>query len=140
MLGVNFSQILGLSRMVFAMARRGDLPSALAEIHPQSGAPGRAVLLVGGAAALVAATGTLRGVAMAASFTILVYYGIANLAALRMPREAKIYSDAVPIVGLLVCTLLLFALPVVTIVNGVALLLAGVFFRMLRLRRQSTQG
>jgi APA family basic amino acid/polyamine antiporter len=140
MLGVNFSQILGLSRMVFAMARRGDLPSALAEIRPQSGVPGRAVLLVGGAAALVAATGTLRGVAMAASFTILVYYGITNLAALRMPREAKIYSDAVPIVGLLVCTLLLFALPVVTIVNGVALLLAGVFFRMLRLRRQSTQG
>jgi APA family basic amino acid/polyamine antiporter len=77
---------------------------------------------------------------MAASFAILVYYGIANLAALRMPREAKIYSDAVPIVGLLVCTLLLFALPVVTIVNGVALLLAGIVFRVLRLRSSSTLG
>jgi hypothetical protein len=32
------------------------------------------------------AWGTLRGIAASASFAILVYYGVANLAALRMPR------------------------------------------------------
>jgi len=137
MFGVNFSQILGLSRMVFAMARRGDLPNVLAEIHPRSAVPGHAVLLVGGTAALVAATGTLRGVAMAASFAILVYYGIANLAALRMPAGAKLYSDAVPLFGLAVCALLLFALPIATTVNGIALLMAGIVFRLLRLRSSS---
>jgi APA family basic amino acid/polyamine antiporter len=137
MLGVNFSQILGLSRMVFAMARRGDLPSALAEIHPRTAIPGRAVLLVGGVAAIVAGTGTLRGVAMAASFAILVYYGIANLCAVRMPMESKIYSDAVPLVGLVICALLLFALTIATIVSGTALLLAGVVFRVVRLRTRS---
>ena len=88
MLGVAFSQLLGLSRMVFAMARRGDLPVFLAFVHPRHGVPGRAVLLVGVAAAAVAATGTLRVVAAAASCTILVYYGIANVAALRMPPRS----------------------------------------------------
>ncbi|MDQ3556787.1 MAG: amino acid permease, partial [Gemmatimonadota bacterium] len=95
MLGVILSQLLGLSRMGFAMARRGDLPPFLERIHPRYGVPGRAVLLIGAIAAVVAATGTLRGVASAASFAILIYYGIANLAALRMHRDAKLFHDAV---------------------------------------------
>jgi hypothetical protein len=45
------------------------------------------VLVIGAVAAVVAATGTLRGVASAAAFTILLYYAIANLAAMRMPRR-----------------------------------------------------
>jgi basic amino acid/polyamine antiporter, APA family len=89
MLGVILSQLLGLSRMGFAMARRGDLPQFLAAVHPRWAVPHRAVLVIGAIAAVVAATGTLRGVASAASFTILVYYGIANVAALRMPQTAK---------------------------------------------------
>jgi len=52
------------------------------------------VLLVGAAAAAAAAFGTLRAVAPAASFAILLYYAVANLAALRMPRAAKLYPDA----------------------------------------------
>lgn len=129
MMGVALSQILGLSRMVFAMSRRGDLPAFLAEVHPRRGVPGRAVLFVGGGAALVAGTGSLSGVAAAASFTILVYYGIANMAALKMPARAKLYPDAVAASGLLVCALLLLALPVKTIAAGVALLAAGCLYR-----------
>ena len=129
MLGVILSQVLGLSRMTFAMARRGDLPRFLQHVHPTSGVPDRAVLLVGGIAALVAATGTLRGVAAAASFTILVYYWIANLAALRMPGEAKLYPDAVPWVGLVSCTLLALSLAPNTIVTGVMILVTGFVVR-----------
>src|SRR5690606_27958575 len=66
MLGVILSQLLGLSRMVFAMARRGDLPRILAAVHPRHGVPGRAVLAVGAAAAVVAGPGTLAGVAATA--------------------------------------------------------------------------
>lgn len=129
MLGVLLSQLLGLSRMVFAMARRGDLPRALAAVDEARGVPGRAVLLVGGAAALVAATGALREIAAAASFAILVYYGIANLAALRMPREAKLYPDAVPVVGLAACALLTLSLPVRTVAVGLGVLAAGMLLR-----------
>jgi basic amino acid/polyamine antiporter, APA family len=125
MLGVILSQLLGISRTVFAMARGGDLPRPLAHLHPRYHVPGRAVLLVGAIAAVVAATGSLRAVASSAAFTILVYYGIANLAALRMPRRAKRYNDAVPLVGLASCTLLAMSLTPPVIFTGSAILIAG---------------
>ncbi|HEX2188179.1 MAG TPA: amino acid permease [Longimicrobiaceae bacterium] len=135
MLGVILSQLLGLSRMGFAMARRGDLPAWLEHVHPRHGVPGRAVLLVGAIAAVIAATGTLRGVAAAASFTILVYYGIANVAALRMPREAKRYPDAVPVVGVASCAVLAASLAPATVLTGTGVLAAGFVLRWLLRRR-----
>jgi APA family basic amino acid/polyamine antiporter len=129
MLGVILSQLLGLSRVAFAMARRGDLPAALGRVHARHQVPHVAVIAIGAAAALVAATGTLRGVASAASFTILVYYGIANLAALRMSRDTKLYPDAVPIVGLVGCAVLALALPRGVIAAGVTTLAAGFVVR-----------
>jgi basic amino acid/polyamine antiporter, APA family len=131
MLGVILSQLLGLSRMTFAMARRGDLPRFLERVHPRRGVPDRAVLAIGAIAAVVAGTGTLRGVASAAAFTILVYYAIANVAALRMPREAKLYPDAVPAFGLLSCTILALSLATPVIVTGSTVLAAGCGLRAL---------
>lgn len=130
MLGVILSQLLGLSRMAFAMARRGDLPRVLHHVHPGYGVPDRAVLLIGAIAAVVAATGTLAGVAAAAAFTILLYYAIANLAALRMPARAKLYSDAVPRVGLTACVVLALSLSPGTILTGTAVLLVGLLARL----------
>jgi len=129
MLGVILSQVLGLSRMAFAMARRGDLPAFLGHVHPRYEVPDRAVLLVGAVAAVVAATGTLAGVASAASFTILVYYGIANLAALRMPPAGKLYPDAVPAVGLAGCAVLAASLAPAVVVTGLVVLAAGLVVR-----------
>ena len=129
MLGVILSQLLGLSRMAFAMARRGDLPPYIAHVHPKHGVPGRGVLLIGGFSAVVAGTGTLAAVASAASFTILVYYGIANLAALRMPRSAKLFPDAVAVFGLLTCALLALSLGTTTILVGTGILAVGVLVR-----------
>jgi APA family basic amino acid/polyamine antiporter len=125
MLGVLLSQLLGLSRMVFAMARRGDLPPALAKVDARGGAPARAVVLVGAGAALAAAFGTLRAIAPAASFAILLYYALANLAALRMPREQKLYPDAIPAVGLAACALLAASIPWRTAAIGIGVLAAG---------------
>jgi basic amino acid/polyamine antiporter, APA family len=130
MLGVILSQLLGLSRMGFALARRRDLPAFLETVHPRYGVPGRAVLVIGAIAAVVAATGTLRGVASAASFTILVYYGIANVAALRMPAAAKLFSDVVPVVGVIACSVLAFSLALPVVVTGLGVLLAGVVLRL----------
>jgi APA family basic amino acid/polyamine antiporter len=129
MLGVLLSQLLGLSRMVFAMARGGDLPRWLAGVDAGSGAPRQAVLLVGAAAAAAAAFGTLRAIAPAASFAILLYYAIANLAALRMPRAAKLYPDAVPAAGLAACLLLAASLSWRTAAAGVAVLATGFALR-----------
>ena len=130
MLGVILSQLLGLSRMTFAMARRGDLPPSLSRVHPRFGVPHRAVILIGVAALVVTLTGTLRGVASAAAFTILVYYGIANWAALRMSRDSKLFPDLVPIVGCIACVLLALSLSLTTVVTGIVVLLGGVVARL----------
>jgi APA family basic amino acid/polyamine antiporter len=132
MLGVMLSQILGLSRVAYAMARRGDLPRALDRVHPTYRTPHRAILLVGAAAAVVAATGTLRGVATAAALTILVYYGIANVAALRMPTKHKLYPNWVPVLGVVACVVLALSLDARTIVVGCAVLAFGLLVRWLR--------
>lgn len=129
MLGVVLSQLLGLSRMVYAMARRGDLPASLAAVDARRGVPARAVLAVGAVAAIVAATGTLAGVASAAAFAILVYYGIANLAALRLPAGAKRYPRAVAWTGLAGCALLATALEARVIAIGAATLATGFALR-----------
>jgi APA family basic amino acid/polyamine antiporter len=134
MLGVILSQLLGLSRMAFAMARRGDLPEPLGRVHARYGVPHLAVLVIGVITALVAGTGTLRGVASAASFTILVYYGLANLAALRMPREAKLYPDLVPVVGLIACGVLAFSLSTAAVLTGLAVLAVGIATRLISVR------
>jgi basic amino acid/polyamine antiporter, APA family len=125
MLGVLLSQVLALSRMVLAMARRGDLPRTFSTVHPRFGTPARAVLFIGTVAALVAGFGTLRDIAAAAAFAILVYYGIANLAALRMPASAKLYPDAVPAAGLVGCVILALSLPIETAALGILVLAAG---------------
>jgi len=136
MLGVILSQLLGLSRMGFAMARRRDLPRFLEHVHPRYGVPGRAVLAIGAVAAVVAATGTLRGVASAASFAILIYYGIANLCALRMPRDAKLYPDAVAAVGLVSCAALAVSLAPSVILKGLVVLAVGMGLRWLMVARR----
>jgi len=136
MLGVALSQLLGLSRMAFAMARRGDLPAPFAAVHPEFAVPHRAVLAVGIVAIVVAATGTLAGVARTASFAILLYYAIANAAALRLPAAAKLFPDSVPRTGLITCVLLALSLPPRTIAEGIVLLLAGFLLRALLHRLQ----
>jgi APA family basic amino acid/polyamine antiporter len=94
------------------------------------------VVLIGGIAAVVAATGTLAGVASAASFLVLVYYGISNLAALRMPVGSKRFHDLVPTFGLAACAVLALSLAPGTILIGLAILAVGFLARPI-IRRAS---
>jgi APA family basic amino acid/polyamine antiporter len=130
MLGVILSQIIGMSRMAFAMARRHDLPTALASVHPRYGVPHRAVVVVGLGAAIIAGTGSLRAVAAAASFAILGYYAIANWAALRLPSAERLYHPFVPSAGLVGCVLLAASLRLSVILVGLAVLFAGIVARL----------
>jgi APA family basic amino acid/polyamine antiporter len=134
MLGVVLSQLLGLSRMVFAMSRRGDLPRLFAHVDPRYGVPRRAVLIVGTLSALVAATGTLQYAASSAAFSILVYYGITNMAAFRMAAPAKLYRDLIPLFGLAACCVLAGALGRSSGLTGLMILLAGFAVRRVMVR------
>lgn len=131
MLGVLLSQILGISRMLYAMARRHDLPAAMGHVHARHGVPDRAIILTGLVAVVVALFGTLEAIVAAASFTILFYYGVANLAAWRMRPADKLYPDWVPLLGLITCGVLALMLPWQAIVSGLGLLAAGALWRTL---------
>jgi basic amino acid/polyamine antiporter, APA family len=131
MLGVLLSQILGISRMIFAMARRGDLPVVLDHVHPRHTIPDRGIFVTAFFLLLVALFGTLEMIIAAASFTILLYYSIANLAALRMAQQDKLFPDWVPVLGFFSCLGLAFTLRPTIIASGVGLLLAGFAWRWL---------
>jgi APA family basic amino acid/polyamine antiporter len=129
MLGVLLSQLFAISRMLFAMARKGDLPRRLERVHPGHAVPDVAVLVAGTIIVAVALVGTLQWVVSAATFTILIYYTITNLAALRMPAREKHYPDWIPVLGLTSCLCLAASLRPAAIASGLALLAVGFALR-----------
>jgi APA family basic amino acid/polyamine antiporter len=103
MLGVMLNLILGLSRVLLAMGRRGDMPAAVARLNASRTAPSVAVLVVGGLIAGVTLLGSVRTTWSFSAFSVLVYYAITNLAALRLSAEERLYHPAVPWCGLCGC-------------------------------------
>lgn len=131
MLGVLLSQIVGISRMMFAMARRNDLPRTLEHVGSAYGVPDYGILLSGFVIVLLSIFGTLKGVVAAAAFTILLYYSITNIAALRLDSANKLYPKWVAWLGLISCLLLGFSLRLTTILTGLGLLIIGFVLRWL---------
>jgi basic amino acid/polyamine antiporter, APA family len=129
MLGVLLSQLLGISRMMFAMARRGDLPAWLENVHKKNAVPTNGILVTSFFLIMVAVFGTLEFIVAAAAFTILLYYAIANLAALRMEEKDRLFPIWVPWMGLFSCLALAVTLEIRVIAIGLGLLLLGFIWR-----------
>jgi len=125
MLGVLLSQILGTSRMFFAMGRRGDLPQSLSKVTKENRVPIYGILLSGLVILITIWTGELTFITQTASFTILVYYSIANLSALKLNPEDRFLPHWIAWAGLILCVLLAFSLPLHSILLGVLLLAIG---------------
>ncbi|MCX4456075.1 amino acid permease [Streptomyces sp. NBC_01340] len=122
-LGSLLALILGVSRTTLAMARDGRLPGALAAVHPRFQVPHRAELAVGAVVAALAATVDVRGAIGFSSFGVLAYYAVANASAWTLsPAPA---ARVVPVVGIVGCVTLAFALPAVSVVVGAAVLGVG---------------
>ena len=108
MLGVLLNLILGLSRVLLAMARRGDVPRGLATIDDVRSSPAAAVIAVGVVIGLLVLIGDVKTTWSFSAFTVLVYYALTNLAALRIPAEARILPRWIPVAGLIGCLGLAF--------------------------------
>jgi APA family basic amino acid/polyamine antiporter len=129
MLGVLLSQILGISRMMLAMSRRGDLPGFLGRIDERRGIPLHAILITGAIALLLALFGTLESIVAAAAFTILIYYFLTNIAALRLTEEHRLYPSWIAWAGLVGCLIMAFSLKPHIMFAGLLLLATGFVFR-----------
>ena len=129
MLGVLLSQIVGISRMMFAMARRNDLPGVLEHTSRKFAVPDVGIIASGIVIVLLCFFGTLESVLAAAAFTILLYYLIANIAALKLAPAEKIYPKWVAWVGIVSCSALALSLQTRVIVYGFLLLAVGLVLR-----------
>jgi APA family basic amino acid/polyamine antiporter len=101
MLGVILNLLLGISRVLLAAARRKDLPAALA--HVDGGSPRRAVILTGVVIAALALIGSVKATWTLSAFTVLLYYAVMNVCALRQPAAERRFPRAVPAAGLAMC-------------------------------------
>lgn len=123
--------MLGLSRMAFAMGRGGDLPSALAKIGAGSSSPIVSVVLVGIVVGGLVALRDIVGLVSISAFTVLIYYGLTNLSALRLTKEQRLVYPAIPAAGLVFCLALALSVPMEHLKIGALILGAGILWRLL---------
>lgn len=134
MAGVLLNLVLGLSRVLLAMARRGDAPGFLGRIDARRASPVASVWACGLAVAAVALTGDVGLTWSFSAFTVLLYYALTNLAALRLPPASRLFPRWIPAAGLIGCLGLAFWVERQVWLAGLALLGLGVTGHLLRRR------
>ncbi len=132
---VLLTSIWGLSRLVFAMAGRGDVPSAFGRLD-RRGLPRNAILLVGLVTVPLTAVSSFGLALTASSLGQLTYYGLMNVAALRLSGAQRLYPWAISLVGLLGCVGLALSLPPTSILGLLAVVGVGLVYYYLRRRSQ----
>jgi APA family basic amino acid/polyamine antiporter len=125
MVGVLLNLLLGLSRVLLAMARRGDMPRTFGRIDEASSSPVRAVVAVGVVIALLALTGSVTTTWTFSAFTVLVYYALTNAAALRLAPEHRLFPRWVSWLGFASCLGLAFWVEPVYWAAGLGLIVLG---------------
>ncbi|MGW9198092.1 APC family permease [Micromonospora chersina] len=132
--GVLLSLLAGVGRTTLAMARRRDLPAALAAVHPRHRVPHRAELAVAAVVIVVVSLVDVRGAIGFSSCTVLVYYAIANASALTLGRDParKLPVQLLAALGLVGCLLLAVNLPVASVLTGFGVLALGALWYALR--------
>lgn len=133
MLGVLLNLILGLSRVSLAMARHHDLPSFFEEVAP-GGEPVRASLLVTGAIMAFCLFEKLEKSWELSALTVLLYYSITNISALKLKAKERFMADHYSLLGLIGCLGLAFFVDSESLIKGLVVLVIGSIFYLIRKR------
>jgi len=126
------SDLLGVSRVAFAMSRNSDIPHSFSILGADQN-PWRSVVLVGVVAILVAGFAPFTTAVAISSFGTLLYYTVANLSSLRLKKEQRTFPRILSVAGLIGCLGLAFSLAPIEIAIGAAILLVGISYRVIRL-------
>ena len=139
MLGVLLNLLLGLSRVLLAMGRRGDAPKVFGRVNAAGTTPTPAVLAVALLIGGLACVGDVRLTWTFSAFTVLVYYALTNAAALRLAPERRRYPRGVSWAGLVGCIALACFVPRGVWAAGLAMLGVGLVghWAARRLRRHA---
>jgi len=115
---VLLTNLIGLSRVAFVMARNNQLPKSIAKVSSRLGTPYISILVSGALLTILSFALNLEQAAAITSFSILCVHLTVNLSAIRlrkkMPTPTKFRMPlypAIPLLGLLSCIMLMFSLP-----------------------------
>jgi basic amino acid/polyamine antiporter, APA family len=125
MASVLLTSILGVSRMIFAMAREGDLPPFLGRLHAKYRTPQFAILIAGAGCALSSSLFDVTAVVAISTFATLFNYSLANASAVRLGAGRKARSRVFPGIGLLLCLFLMLFISKSLLAAGLICLLVG---------------
>lgn len=131
MLGVLLNLILGLSRVALAMGRRRDFPEVIGRVNIEGTTPIAAVILVAVIIGLLTCLGSVKATWSFAAFTVLIYYGITNLAALNLPIEHRLYPRFFAWAGLGGCLFLAWWVEPIYWIVGSGLIVVGLVWHSL---------
>jgi APA family basic amino acid/polyamine antiporter len=135
---VLLTAILGVSRVAFAMARNRDLPGFLERIDEKRKTPYGAVWFSGLLmTAAVVLTPNLAQVVALSSFASLLYYSLANVAAMNLSTKTGKFSPLIPFIGLVSCLSLLVFLSLESWLIGIVTLALGAAYYYMRKNNMS---
>ena len=129
-LGALLALVAGVGRTSLAMAREGDLPSALARVEANRQVPHVAEIVVCAAVIILVVLSDLRNAIGFSSFGVLTYYAIANAAATTQSAEHRRWPRSLHVIGLVACLVLVVTLPVAAVVGGILVLAVGLVGRL----------
>jgi APA family basic amino acid/polyamine antiporter len=130
-LGALLALLAGVGRTTLAMARERDLPPLLSSVSARHRVPDRAQVLIGAAVVVLVLTLDLRGAIGFSSFGVLVYYFVANASAFRQPRGQRHWPQALQVLGMVGCVILVATLPLASVIAGLAVFAVGITGRLL---------
>lgn len=136
-LGALLALLAGVGRTTLAMARERDLPAPLASVEARHQVPDTAQVVIGAAVVALVLLADVRGAIGFSSFGVLVYYAVANLSALRQPAEQRRWPRGLQVLGLAGCLVMTAALPIGSVLAGLAVFAVGILGRAVALRRRT---
>ena len=96
--------------------------------------PTAAVVFVGLAIAGLTLIGDVKTTWSFSAFTVLIYYSLTNLAALRLNARERLYPKWIAAVGLVACAFLAFWVEQQVWLTGLALIAAGLIWQQMARR------
>ena len=136
-LGALLGLVTGVSRTMLAMARERDLPAVLATVDERRGVPQAAQAAVCAVVVLLVVAFDVRAVIGFSSFGVLVYYAVANAAAVTQDVTHRRWPRGLHLFGIVGCLVLVVTLPWAAVAVGVCVFAVGVLGRLVAQRRRT---
>ena len=137
-LGALLGLVTGVSRTMLAMARERDLPAVLATVDERRGVPQAAEAAVCAVVVLLVVAFDVRAVIGFSSFGVLVYYAVANAAAVTQDATHRRWPRGLHLFGIVGCLVLVVTLPWAAVAVGVCVFAVGVLGRLVAQRLRTS--